>query len=489
MTLYLSFYSYLDLAFHNQDGVSIPSRLAVVYVLFAPFGVLERPVVVGHELLFVYFVLTTLKSTPFSLLVASFKIVGAACLMDYLFMRLLNTTVDEIVKATAEKEHAKLDAAKKALLAQAHDLRHFVQSAYCMWEGVESSDGCTVAEDAKVRFRACLASMRLCCDAYIFAASRGGQQDNEQAISVLDVARQLISTLENGSQFGNRSCVQTAVKPVAPLPPRLLLKPLAIQQMLVNALLNAFRFTESGLISVELEYSDEVLHIAVKDTGPGMTPEQIKGLTDLFATSSNGSNYGIGGVIMQQASGAHGGVMSIESTKGKGTTVSFSVPAREPPAGSAEQQAAPAVPSLPMGVIRELEPSATAPASPSPAFAQEDKLKLLIIDDCAGITDMVVMLVQRKLKSMVRHVEGVYSAAEALVLLERCNMCGQDGGVADDGSAETVTGTGSSEDAAPFDLVLTDLQMPRMNGVELIEAVRAKAAQWPEEQPAQHWKN
>jgi len=110
---------------------------------------------------------------------------------------------------------------------------------------------------------------------------------------------------------------------------------LRLHQVLGNLVSNAVKFTESGeiLITVRLldqNESDSRIEFSVKDTGIGMNDEQIKRLFTPFeqADSSITRKYGgtgLGLSISQRLVSMMGGTIDLKSEKGKGSTFSFSI--------------------------------------------------------------------------------------------------------------------------------------------------------------------
>jgi CheY-like chemotaxis protein/anti-sigma regulatory factor (Ser/Thr protein kinase) len=471
----------------EADTVPMASRLITLYFIFGSFGVIGRGLVTLHLIMFVISVWVGIVVVPsaHSVAVASLKGVLLAAAMEYALTRLLKATIAVIVKQTAEKEQTKNNAGKLIILSQAHDLRHFVQAIACTWENL-TTDEVGIPENARqihithasrAQFEACLGAIRISLDSYIFAGAGGSGpvgDETRRPIDIVSVAQQLVDILVQGSHFGNTHQVQAAVQSVGVIP-RLLLMQNAIQQMISSALLNALKFTTKGQISVDIEYAIEahILHVRVSDTGPGMTPHQINSLTDMFATSGHGSSYGFGGFIMKQACTLHGSKMTIESAKGKGTTVGFAISAKPAPATAAADEGKVIVAGgWGSRLRRQSKPPPASKACKSAGAPQEPKenvprllddhyrkLKLLIVDDCVAIADVMVTLVRRKLGHLVCEAAAAYSGPQALDLLN---------------AAATKTGCQGS-----YDVVLTDQQMPEMSGLELIKTCRERATEQP----------
>jgi signal transduction histidine kinase/CheY-like chemotaxis protein/HAMP domain-containing protein len=142
-----------------------------------------------------------------------------------------------------------------------------------------------------------------------------------------------------------------------------------LRQNLFNLLSNAAKFTEGGRVTLTLRRDKrpdgDWLMFKVSDTGIGMTPEQQERLFDAFtqADASTTRNYGgtgLGLSITRSFCRMIGGVVTVESELGKGSTFTMEIPAefkKEP----GEQHPAEPVPSLPPGkavLIIDDEPAA-----------------------------------------------------------------------------------------------------------------------------------
>jgi signal transduction histidine kinase/CheY-like chemotaxis protein len=105
---------------------------------------------------------------------------------------------------------------------------------------------------------------------------------------------------------------------------RLMLDPYRLRQVLGNLLSNAAKFTDRGEIVVRLDYWQATLVIEVRDTGIGMTPEQIARLFQPFsqADASTVRQYGgsgLGLAIIKELLDQSGGRIEVQSTPGEGS--------------------------------------------------------------------------------------------------------------------------------------------------------------------------
>lgn len=100
-------------------------------------------------------------------------------------------------------------------------------------------------------------------------------------------------------------------------------------QILLNALDNAVKFTEKGSISIKIEYRQNQLHIAVKDSGPGITQDELEQLFQPFSQGQSGTlngGTGLGLVLSKRLAEAMGGDFSLNSLPGQGTEAHIRLP-------------------------------------------------------------------------------------------------------------------------------------------------------------------
>ncbi len=197
--------------------------------------------------------------------------------------------------------------------------------------------------------------------------------------------------------------------------------PQRVRQLLFNLLSNAYKYTDRGTITVRVRWQEGTLTLSVEDTGKGISQENIGRILQPFVQlvdRNHRDGTGLGLPICQKLAKLMGGELTVASEVGVGST--FTVTLRN------VKTAEPAV--------RQQEPVAKLEHSPS---------RVLIVDDSSVNRAMLkAMLAQSGVTDVVMAKNG----REALEVLK-----------------------GDSS----FDLVLSDLWMPEMDGEELVHAIRA----------------
>jgi cell cycle sensor histidine kinase DivJ len=115
----------------------------------------------------------------------------------------------------------------------------------------------------------------------------------------------------------------------------------AIQQVLINLVNNAIKFTEAGgVVTVDAKIEGRNLVLSVSDTGIGIAPEKLVHIGKPFMQVQNDytrqyEGTGLGLALVKGLVGLHGGTFRIESEEGKGTVITVTVPSD----GEAEEDA------------------------------------------------------------------------------------------------------------------------------------------------------
>lgn len=124
--------------------------------------------------------------------------------------------------------------------------------------------------------------------------------------------------------------------------PRVMADPERIEQIMVNLVGNALRYTSKGSVVVKVYPESEKIWIAVIDTGEGIAPEDLSHVFERFwradrSRDRNSGGTGIGLAICRRLVDLHGGVIEVNSELDRGSTFRFSLPiAREKVGGLRE---------------------------------------------------------------------------------------------------------------------------------------------------------
>lgn len=202
-----------------------------------------------------------------------------------------------------------------------------------------------------------------------------------------------------------------------------------IRQVVVNLLSNAMTFTETGSVTLRVredEISDFVreLTFEVADTGPGISVAEQRRIFDAFnravqETETRYDGNGVGLAISRRLAQLMGGQIYFETVPGSGSRFFFSVPLEIPAA----------------------EPTETAAQIPS-SGGTGDQGRILVAEDNA----INLLVIRTVLEKAGYQVVSVGNGHDAITSLERDR----------------------------FDLVLMDISMPGMDGVETTRAIRAR---------------
>ncbi|MBL4592058.1 MAG: CHASE domain-containing protein, partial [Phycisphaerales bacterium] len=117
----------------------------------------------------------------------------------------------------------------------------------------------------------------------------------------------------------------------SPVPESILADDLRIRQVLINLIGNAIKFTDTGSITICIDYENQTLTIQVRDTGIGVTPQAMHNLFRPFEQVDNSTTRqfegtGLGLTISRKIARLMLGDVTAESTPGLGSTFTFRFP-------------------------------------------------------------------------------------------------------------------------------------------------------------------
>jgi signal transduction histidine kinase/ActR/RegA family two-component response regulator len=150
----------------------------------------------------------------------------------------------------------------------------------------------------------------------------------------LETTDVLLSALDSQQGLAADASVMLS-SDVSPNLPRVEADEERLLQVLENLITNAIKFSQpGGVVTLGATSTDTELKISVTDQGPGIALEHVPKLFDRFwqASRHDRRGTGLGLTISKAIVEAHGGRISVDSTLGAGTTMSFTLPVAEPAA-------------------------------------------------------------------------------------------------------------------------------------------------------------
>jgi signal transduction histidine kinase/ActR/RegA family two-component response regulator len=224
-----------------------------------------------------------------------------------------------------------------------------------------------------------------------------------------------------------------------PLPDSMLSDPTRLRQILMNLIGNAAKFTQQGSIIVSLGSAHGRLHIDIEDTGPGMTPEQSARLFQAFSQADNSltrvhGGTGLGLTISQRyAQLMQGDVTLVRTAPSQGSNFRINLPLI-------------AAPNAKMTTTLDV-------VSQSPHTTQPEvthlPARILVAED--GPDNQ--RLISFHLRKAGATVDLADNGAIALRMIEQAQQ--------------------------PYDLLISDMQMPEMDGYTLARTLRERGSNLP----------
>lgn len=194
--------------------------------------------------------------------------------------------------------------------------------------------------------------------------------------------------------------------------------PLRIRQIIENLTGNALKFTAEGTVTVTAELKENNLHIVVSDTGCGIAPDDLGRLFKEFTRLNNAQGkegFGLGLAITSKLTHLLGGEIDVKSELGVGTTFEVKLPLE----------------------CTEMSLNETADKN---ADIQVPALRLLLIDD----DPLQLSMMEAMLQHQSLDVTTCNHPDELFICLQQQR----------------------------YDIIITDIQMPAMNGIDLITKIK-----------------
>ena len=207
--------------------------------------------------------------------------------------------------------------------------------------------------------------------------------------------------------------------------------PHRLQQILLNLIANAVKFTEHGSVDIAMRMQDDRLIVTVDDTGIGISPKRIDAIFGPFIQAESSTTRRFGGTglglsISRQLADLLGGSLAVESKPDVGSKFTLCIPLERIDAGQAPAQ---------------------QDAVELPVVSRPRQGRVLLAED----NDINRMLVVAMLEQMHQNVTVAHDGIEADNAVQAAFEAGQ-----------------------PFDLVLMDVQMPLCDGYAATRMIRER---------------
>src|SRR6185503_10266663 len=221
------------------------------------------------------------------------------------------------------------------------------------------------------------------------------------------------------------------------------------EKVVLNLLSNALKFTFEGGITVQVQPDGNRVRLSVRDTGVGIPAAELPRVFERFhrvagSKSRTHEGTGIGLALVHELVKLHGGEVQVESSEGRGTTFTVSIPLgrdhlpAERVQTARQQSTALGVDAFLSEAMRWLPATAAPPAAA--VAASGGRPRILWADDNADMREYVTRLLGERYE--------VETVADGAMALEAAR-------------------------ARRPDLVLSDVMMPRLDGFGLLRALRS----------------
>lgn len=200
---------------------------------------------------------------------------------------------------------------------------------------------------------------------------------------------------------------------------------LRLRQCLINIVSNAIKFTDKGSVKIDASYSEDTFTVVVKDTGIGMTQDDLKHIYTAFwqATNTGKVGTGLGMSITKEIIELMGGDIAISSSLGKGTQATLSL------------------------ILPQIDSQSLPESAQQERDIKSQGLNILMAEDDSDVAELLMLL----LEEQGHTVEHVKNGQE---VLNRLN-------------------------SNSYQLLLMDVHMPVLDGIETVRRLRDDNCELP----------
>ena len=230
-----------------------------------------------------------------------------------------------------------------------------------------------------------------------------------------------------------------------------------IKQIVNNLVGNAIKYTDKGEVRVGVSIANRQLSISVKDTGCGMTPNELQTVFNAFTRlpgAQGKEGVGLGLTITREIVTLLGGEINVQSAKGKGSTFTVSLPVKVV-ANQGVHLSPLGFSRLPEQEVHQQSNKCTNKATSAPTKGKSQHLNtstsqptisVVIVDDDRLQGQLLTEMLQR-IEGISFNTTTTIHASEAIAIATK---------------------------SAP-NIVFTDIEMPEMNGSEIMRRIRNNA--------------
>lgn len=395
---------------------------------------------------------------PFLLVAGTIAVALFALLVKFLIIRATQKSEEERIRINAlYQKQLQLDKIKDDFLANtSHELRTPLNGIIGLGETILEGTNGPVTQEQAQNLELIVHSGRRLSNLVNDILDHSKLQHNELPLKMepvdLRVATDLVFMLSK-TLIGDKPVqLRNEIPKDAPL---VKVDENRLQQILMNLVGNAIKFTHQGEIYFSLKQEETSMSVSITDTGIGIPQEKLDMIFQSFEQVDGSiereyGGTGLGLSIAKQLVELHKGTLKVESEVGKGSTFTFQLPlasGEQSEASTGEQPSVPVIAPVQRFVAEETHTEAQPQPkpientlAPSDLTKEFPGAKILIVDD--EFTNLQVL--KNQLAAQDYQIFAAQSGQEALEIVEREHP----------------------------DLILLDLMMPRMNGYDVCKKIR-----------------